>query len=138
MMSTIFFVAGGLFAHYIAFPVTWAFFGSFGTDYMMFVPKVDEAFALYIEDDPRRSASSSRCRRWCSSSRGWASSPGSCCSRYFKYAFLAIFIIAAVISPGTDMASQLVMAVPMMVLYLLSIGDRLRLPERRKPATDSD
>ena len=47
LMSTFFFVLGGLFAHYIAFPVTWAFFGSFATDYMLFVPKIDEAFSLY-------------------------------------------------------------------------------------------
>ena len=44
-MSTIFFVAGGLFAHYIAFPWTWAFFAGFQHDYMKFVPKVDEAFS---------------------------------------------------------------------------------------------
>ena len=48
-MSTIFFVAGGLFAHYVAFPVTWMFFISFGTDYMMFMPKIDEAFSLYTK-----------------------------------------------------------------------------------------
>jgi hypothetical protein len=34
--------------------------------------------------------------------------------KYFKYAFLGIFIVAAVISPGTDMMSQVVMAVPML------------------------
>src|SRR3954468_13774508 len=42
LLSTIFFVAGGLFAHYVAFPVTWQFFNSFTTDYMVFMPKVDE------------------------------------------------------------------------------------------------
>ena len=49
LMSTIFFVAGGLFAHYVAFPVTWLFFNSFSTDYMIFMPKVDEAFSLYTK-----------------------------------------------------------------------------------------
>ena len=40
---------------------------------------------------------------------------------HFKYAVLVIFIIAAVISPGTDVMSQLMMAIPMLGLYALSI-----------------
>jgi sec-independent protein translocase protein TatC len=39
-----------------------------------------------------------------------------------KYAVLIIFILAAVLSPGGDVASQLLMAGPMLVLYALSIG----------------
>jgi sec-independent protein translocase protein TatC len=38
-----------------------------------------------------------------------------------KYAILIIFIIAAVLSPGTDVVSQAMMAGPMLVLYLISI-----------------
>jgi sec-independent protein translocase protein TatC len=56
--------------------------------------------------------------------------------KYFKYAFLAIFIIAAVISPGTDMMSQVVMAVPMLGLYIISIGVAFIFQKRRTPATD--
>ena len=37
--------------------------------------------------------------------------------RHSKYAVLIIFIVAAVISPGTDMMSQLIMAIPMLGLY---------------------
>jgi sec-independent protein translocase protein TatC len=42
--------------------------------------------------------------------------------RQFKYAILIIFILGAVLSPGGDVASQLIMAGPMIVLYLFSIG----------------
>ena len=56
--------------------------------------------------------------------------------RYFKYAFLAIFIIAAVISPGTDMVSQLMMAAPMVLLYILSTGIAFVFQKRRVPETD--
>ena len=38
-----------------------------------------------------------------------------------KYAVLIIFIVAAVISPGTDVVSQAMMAGPMLGLYALSI-----------------
>jgi sec-independent protein translocase protein TatC len=40
----------------------------------------------------------------------------------FKYAVLIIFIIAAVITPTPDVATQCVFAVPMILLYLLGIG----------------
>jgi sec-independent protein translocase protein TatC len=120
MMSTIFFVTGGLFSHFVAFPWTWKFFISFSTDYMVFMPKIDEAFSLYtkmllgfglIFEMPtlvfflaRMGVVSARFLL-----------------RYFKYAVLVIFIVAAVISPGTDMMSQLIMAVPMLGLYGISI-----------------
>ena len=41
---------------------------------------------------------------------------------YTRYAILVIFIIAAMLTPGPDMASQFLMAGPLLVLYALSIG----------------
>jgi sec-independent protein translocase protein TatC len=135
LMSTIFFIAGGLFAHYVAFPVTWLFFNSFSTDYMIFMPKVDEAFSLYtkmilgfglIFEMPTLVLFLAR--------MGVVS--GKLLLKYFKYAFLAIFIIAAVISPGTDMMSQIVMAVPMLALYVISIVIAFIFQKRRTVAAD--
>jgi sec-independent protein translocase protein TatC len=40
----------------------------------------------------------------------------------FKYAVLVIFIIAAIITPTPDVATQCVFALPMILLYLLGIG----------------
>jgi sec-independent protein translocase protein TatC len=42
--------------------------------------------------------------------------------RYARYAVLVIFIVAAVLTPGPDVASQMLMAGPLLVLYALSIG----------------
>jgi sec-independent protein translocase protein TatC len=39
----------------------------------------------------------------------------------FRYAFLVIFIVAAVITPTGDMVTQTIFAAPMVGLYLLSI-----------------
>jgi sec-independent protein translocase protein TatC len=134
LMSTIFFVAGGLFAHYVAFPVTWLFFNSFSTDYMIFMPKIDEAFSLYtkmllgsglIFEMPTLVFFLAR--------MGVVARDA---AQVFQVRVLAIFIIAAVISPGTDMMSQLVMAVPMLALYLISIVIAFVFQKRRKPATD--
>lgn len=52
-------------------------------------------------------------------------------ARLRKYAILVIFIVAAVISPGTDVVSQVVMAVPLLILYEASIWVAA-LVERRK------
>jgi sec-independent protein translocase protein TatC len=41
--------------------------------------------------------------------------------RSFRYAFLIIFIVAAVITPTGDMVTQTIFATPMVALYLLSI-----------------
>jgi len=41
---------------------------------------------------------------------------------YARYAVLIIFVVAAVLTPGPDVASQLLMAAPLLVLYVLSIG----------------
>src|SRR3954468_3250043 len=120
-LSTVFFVTGGLFAHYVAFPWTWQFFISFSTGYMVFMPKIDEAFSLYtkmllgfgaIFEMPTLVFFLAR----------MGVVTGGFLLRYFKYAFLIIFIVAAVISPGTDMMSQVIMAVPMLGLYIISIA----------------
>ncbi len=40
----------------------------------------------------------------------------------FRYAILVIFIIAAIVTPTTDMLNMCIFAAPMIVLYALSIG----------------
>jgi len=53
---------------------------------------------------------------------------------WFRYAFVGIFIIAAVLTPGPDVASQTLMAAPLLLLYLLSIGVAYFFARRRDPA----
>ena len=38
------------------------------------------------------------------------------------FAVLAMFIIAAVLTPGPDVASQMLLVTPLLVLYVASIG----------------
>lgn len=40
----------------------------------------------------------------------------------FRYALLVIFILAAILTPGPDVVSQVLLAIPLTLLYLLSIG----------------
>jgi sec-independent protein translocase protein TatC len=41
---------------------------------------------------------------------------------FFRYAVVIIFILAAVLTPGPDVASQLLLAGPLLLLYMVSIG----------------
>ncbi|HET8674775.1 MAG TPA: twin-arginine translocase subunit TatC, partial [Blastocatellia bacterium] len=42
--------------------------------------------------------------------------------RFWKFALIIIFIVAAILSPTTDIPNLLVFAAPMLILYFLSIG----------------
>ena len=54
----------------------------------------------------------------------------------FKYAVLIIFIIAAVITPTPDIATQCVFALPMIALYLLGIAIAW-IFRKRKPVEEA-
>jgi sec-independent protein translocase protein TatC len=51
--------------------------------------------------------------------------------RWFRWAVLAIFVIAAVITPTPDIATQTVFAVPMILLYLLGVAVAAVFGKRR-------
>jgi sec-independent protein translocase protein TatC len=58
--------------------------------------------------------------------------------RNFRYAILVIFIIAAIITPTTDIMNMCVFAAPMIGLYLVSIGIAWFVhPTRRKNRAES-
>jgi sec-independent protein translocase protein TatC len=134
-LSTVFFVLGGLFSHYVAFPWTWVFFNSFSTDYMKFVPKVDEAFSIYTKMLLGFGIMFEMPTLVLFLARMGVVSAGFLL-KYFKYAILIIAIVAAVVSPGTDAMSMIVFAIPMLGLYLVSILIAWIFGKRKKPATD--
>lgn len=41
---------------------------------------------------------------------------------FFRYAVVLIFVVAAILTPGPDVASQVLLAAPLLLLYALSIG----------------
>ena len=52
-----------------------------------------------------------------------------------RYAIVIVFIVAAVLTPGPDIASQMLMAGPLLLLYVLSIG--VAYVFGRRKATDA-
>jgi sec-independent protein translocase protein TatC len=120
LFSTTFFLLGAAFSHYVAFPWTWKFFLGWTTSYMRFLPNIGDAFSLYVKmllgfglifQMPTVVFFLARMKLV---TAGFL-------ARNTKYAVLIIFIVAAVISPGTDVVSQALMAGPMLGLYGLSI-----------------
>lgn len=54
---------------------------------------------------------------------------------WFRYAIVAIFVAAAILTPGPDVASQLLMAAPLLTLYVASIGVAWGFGKPPRPAT---
>src|SRR5262245_53877847 len=120
LMSSIGFVGGAAFNHYIVFPFMMAFFASFNTADLIFMPRLEDVFDLYTKmligmglvfQMPTVVYTLAKLRMV---TAGFL-------LRHFKYAFLIIFIVAAVITPTGDMVTQAIFAAPMVALYVLSI-----------------
>jgi sec-independent protein translocase protein TatC len=120
LLSAFFFVGGSLFCFFVVFPFAFKFFLSFATDVIQPLPSMKEylsfvsvtilAFGLVFElplvivflarlgivtvDFLRKNR---------------------------KYAILLIFVAAAILTPGPDVVSQVLMAFPLMFLYEISI-----------------
>ncbi len=120
VFASVFFLMGAAFSHYVAFPWTWAFFKSWETEYMRFLPNIGEAFAIYVKMLLAFGLIFQMPTIVFFLARMGMVTAGFMVKNT-KYAVLIIFIIAAVISPGTDVVSQALMAGPMLGLYAISI-----------------
>ena len=119
LLSALFFLSGAAFCYFMVFPVAFKFFMSFATDvivpmisvdeYLSFVVKLLIAFGLVFEM-PLFS--------YFLSKMGLLTPD--IMRRHRKYAILAIFIVAAILTPP-DVFSQCLMAMPMLVLYEISV-----------------
>jgi sec-independent protein translocase protein TatC len=120
LFCTMFFLVGAAFSHYVAFPWTWKFFLGWETQYMEFRPTIADTFGLYVKMILGFGLIFQMPTVVYFLARMGVVTAGFLV-RHTKYAVLAIFVIAAVISPGTDIVSQCLMAGPMLALYGLSI-----------------
>ena len=135
LFTTIGFVAGAAFNHYISFPFLMAYFASFNTPDLAFMPRIEDTFGLYTKmllgmgivfQMPTVVFFLAKMKLI----------TARFLIGHFKYAFLIIFVVAAIVTPSGDMAKQTIFAAPMVGLYLLSIviawvvgPKRLRAPK---------
>ena len=131
VFASAFFFGGATFAHYVAFPVTWGFFITFNPSFVQFMPKIGPAFALYVKLMLACGAVFQMPVLVFALARMGVVTAGFML-RNFKYAVLIIAIAGAVLSPGGDIASQMILSGPMLVLYILSIGVAWLFQKRRK------
>ena len=117
--SSIFFLAGAAFCFFLVFPIAFQFFMGFATDtivpmisveeYLSFALKLLLAFGLVFEM-PLFAYFLSR----------FGILSPAFMRRSRRYAILVIFIVAAILTPP-DVFSQCLMAIPMLILYEVSI-----------------
>jgi sec-independent protein translocase protein TatC len=125
------FIGGAAFSHYVVFPVMWKFFASFSNDFVVFMPRIEDAFGLYIKMVVAMALVFQMPTVVFFLAR-FGLVTARMMIKYFKYAVLVIFIVAAVITPSQDMASQMIVGVPMLGLYILSILIALVFGKRRR------
>jgi len=135
MLSTLFFVGGALFGYFIVFPFGFDFFLSFGTEYIRPMPSMKEylkfssklllAFGLVFEL-PLVITFMARL--------GIVNIEF--LKKQRKYAILLIFCAAAILTPP-DVVTQVMMALPLMLLYEISIIGA-RIFGRKKAAEEAE
>jgi sec-independent protein translocase protein TatC len=137
LAATIFFVSGATFCYIVVFPVGYAFFleeyANIGvapqiriSEYLSFASRLLLAFGITFEMPVVTF---------------FLARVGMVDHRmlitWSRYAVVLVFIVAAVLTPGPDIASQLLMAGPLLLLYVISIGVAFVFA-RRKPAESAD
>jgi len=119
LMATVFFSLGAVFGYFVVFPFACRFFLSMGKDFQPVIT-VDEYFGLALKVLLGIAATfETPTLVFLLSKMGILTAKWMI--KNFKYAVLAIFVIAAVITPTPDWVTQSVVAIPMLALYGLSI-----------------
>ncbi len=133
LTSTLLFFGGILFAYFLALPPAFGFFVEFSSDtlrpmftmreYLSFTLKFLLAFGVsfqlpvFIFFMTKIGIVNSRIL-----------------SKHRRYAILIIFIAAAVLTPSPDAFTQIIMAIPLMVLYELSVFIAKFVEKKKKEA----
>lgn len=117
--SAVFFLGGAAFCYFVVFPFAFTFFMSYSTENIVAMPSMNEYFSFTLKlllafglifEMPLFAFFLSR--------MGLVTAARMRAAR--KYAVLGTFVAAAVLTPP-DVFSQLLMAVPMLALYEISI-----------------
>jgi len=137
LFSTVGFVAGAAFNHYVAYPFIMTYFASFNAPNLVYMPQLSYVFGLYVKmliglglifQMPTVVFFLAKMRVL----------TARFLIRQFKLAVLLIFITAAVITPTGDPMTLMIFAAPMILLYTVSIAIAFLVGPRRGKGTDSE
>jgi sec-independent protein translocase protein TatC len=121
LSSSLLFIGGAAFSHYYVFPAAWNFFAGFSNDTVEFLPRVGPVFGMYVKLMLGIGLTFQLPVLMFVLARLGIVTAGFLI-RNFKYAVLFIFIFAAVITPDANPVTQVMVAGPMVVLYVLGIA----------------
>ncbi len=137
VLSTLGFVGGAAFSHYVVFPLTWRFFASFTSDVVTFMPRIEPAFQVYLRmllafgvvfQMPTLVLFLAR-MGMLTAGFMW---------KHFKFAVLLIVILSAVVTPDGGGVSLVAMSVPLTGLYIFSIGLAWAFGKKRPKALEGE
>jgi len=135
-LTTLGTLGGVLFTHYVMFPAMMAFFATFSSSRLRFMPRLEDTFDLYVNmvlgmvvvfQIPTVVLFLAK-MRLVTARFLW---------RHLKEAILLIFIAAAVLTPSADPWNQTLFAAPMVALYLVSILIAWMVSPRRQTEESS-
>jgi sec-independent protein translocase protein TatC len=118
--SSLCFIAGIVFAYFVMLPMTLAFAGQFGSEQIENNFAIDEYFSIIISvmlaaglvfELPMLSFFLSKLGLLTPAFM----------RKYRKHAIILILVAAAILTPGTDPVAQVLLAVPLVLLYEISI-----------------
>jgi sec-independent protein translocase protein TatC len=135
LASTLLFLAGAGFGYFVVFPVMFQFFTGFEAEYVRSAWTMREVFAFTTRMFLAFGVAFELPIVVLFLSLAGILSAGQLL-RGTPYAILAIFVAAAILTPSPDWVSQVLLGVPMVILYLLGVGVAW-LFGRRKQAADA-
>ncbi len=119
-ISSICFISGAAFGYLVVFPPAFKFLVGYNNEFLTSLPAVSEYFSLatrlllafgVIFEMPVMMVFLSKA--------GLVSV--ALLNKYRKYAILVNFIIAAILTPTPDVVNQMMMGIPLLVLYEVSV-----------------
>lgn len=120
MLSTLCFLGGAAFGYLVVFPPAFRFLVGYNNEFLTSLPAVSEYFSLALRLLLAFGAIFEMPILMVFLAKAGVVTPAFL-HRNRKYAILINFIIAAILTPTPDVVNQLMMAVPLMVLYEISV-----------------
>lgn len=120
LLSTICFLSGAAFGYFVVFPPAFQFLVGYSNDFLISMPAVSEYFSLALRlllafgvifEMPVLMVFLAK----------MGVVTVSFLNKNRKYAILINFIIAAILTPTPDIVNQLMMGIPLMILYEISV-----------------
>jgi len=146
VMTTVFFVGGAVFSHYIVFPIVWQFLADqtltivdpatkASRDILIFEPRVEPAFSLYLRLILAMGLVFELPTVVLLLARIGIVTPRFLI-RNIKYAVMIIMVAAAILSPDGGGVGMVAMGGPVVGLYVFSIGLAWAFGKKRQRTED--